>query len=311
MIVEDIFNEKVSIYQNLQTSAYANYTKIGEATILNVLKNLHHFKDISNELKSIHDEYLLTKDSTLKVIYDEKKKLLKGATFSALFKDHRGENEEKTLTHTIMLDIDHIRDEQHLSISYVKNTLMELTGVYYCQCSASGNGVWALAAVENPTDRVNIFNYYKKQLLKKGIILDKLADISRIRYLTYDENYLFKSKNFNMLVLPKIDTNQIKFHTKQPIIPLRKIDEYKIIEECINNGYTVNDYKSWVASAMSIAGILGSNGQDLFIKLCEQSNNFKNRKECEKLYNNAIKKTNKRTTIGYYISILKSLKKQV
>lgn len=303
MTLDDILNEEISLFKPYKTR-FGKYVPIPykSSTIKEVLTSLRIYKDVTKRVKYIHDNYS-----------SEKYKEVKGsslisATFSAWFKKERTNNtEDKKLTHTIALDVDHIQDEQHLTVEYVKEKLMNLTGVYYCQCSASGNGVWALAAVNNPELREEIFEYYQKELKKQGIELDYLKDIARIRYLTYDENNIFKP-NFNILVVHKKEEKQ-KFTSKKPAsIKYNSDVNYNIIAATINAGLRGDNMKDWCSIGYHIAGVLGTIGESLFIEVSRLSQSFKSEKDCQYMYKRACKEGLDENKIAFFIKKLKELK---
>lgn len=291
MTSQEIFNEVVSVYKfkgdNWQV-------KLGDTTLMNVLQMAKHFEKETQRARQLYARWAHTKDYIDELAYKNYKKLyFPAVTFSAQFEDKRRLCEPHTLTHTIALDVDHIKVEQNLKIDYVKRVLMSLPGVYYCQTSASGDGVWALAAVDINEDRGRIYNYYSRELRKRDIVLDSLADETRLRFVTYDPQYKFKSK-FEMLALTKYIENQtVKIKSK--INPMffrdRERFDYECIKDVINKGLWTSEptFKAWAGDAGLIATAVGEIGRSLFYDLSRNSPEYKNEKDCDRVFNYALK----------------------
>lgn len=128
-------------------------------------------------------------------LYKSRKQKLPCVTFSGGFVTTEPRRiESGAPTHTIVLDIDHI-SEMSYTVDEVKNILFAYPSVYWVQTSCSGDGVFALVYIYDTSKRVEYFNWFEKDLKDKyNIELDKLDDITRLRFLCYDESPLAKDE---------------------------------------------------------------------------------------------------------------------
>lgn len=128
-------------------------------------------------------------------LYKARKQMLPCVTFSGGFPPALPRKIENGVpTHTIVLDIDHI-SEMSYTVDELKNILFAYPSVYWVQTSCSGDGVFALVYVQEPTKRELYFNWFEKDLKDRyNIKLDKLDDITRLRFLTYDDSPLARNE---------------------------------------------------------------------------------------------------------------------
>jgi hypothetical protein len=103
------------------------------------------------------------------------KKLMPGATISAQFQRRRGIKQEHKKSFIVAIDIDDV--DAHL----VMQQLNELSICFWISQSISGTGVYGLVpvATENLQGHFEAINLL---LLEKGITLDPLKDVTRLRY---------------------------------------------------------------------------------------------------------------------------------
>lgn len=272
MTIQDIFTEKIGVYKNC-------WDTIGQIsnirTVLASLKKLEAKTEYARALrKTSIDEYKKFKDT------------MPGATFSGTFSSRQLVN-QLTKSHTIVLDIDHI-SEQGFTTDEVKDILMEIPSIYYCQCSLSNDGIWALAAIN--CDRNAAFNHYEKILKDKNIILDKLADSTRLRFLCYDKDFRLKLSNIELLVVSN----------KNKVVLPRKIfsnitPKNKDVEYWSNKAQTwdVTNYEDWLKKAYCLAMQLGEDGREIFKELARRSGNYKSDKDVDAHYTRTLKKLRK------------------
>jgi len=273
MKVENIFNEKISVYKNFWDTVG---TISDIKTVLASLKKLEAKTEEGRELRKI------SKDK-----YSYFKQQMPGATFCGTFSYRRLEN-QTSKTHTIVLDIDHL-SEQGLNMNEVKDFLMTIPSIYYCQSSLSGDGVWALAAIN--CNKEAAFNYYEKLLSSKNITLDKLPDATRLRALNYDKYAKLKTSNIEFLVIN--NTNKVSLPKK--LFSNININASKDVEFWRKKSlsWDVTSYEEWLKKCYCLASQLGEDGRQIFLELSQRSGNYKSEKEVNNMYTRTLKKLRK------------------
>ena len=269
MNIREVTSEKVSLYKRCdQTFPYKN------GTILEALQLC--MTDKAKKITLRAREILATKG---KEEYTKIKQELPCATFSAVFEmDKPRWICNATLTNTIALDIDHISDSGR-TCDEIKQILISYPSVYWVQESCSGDGVFALVRISNGADMKKVFEWFNKDLKDKyGIVLDKLKDPTRLRFLAWDDKPLYREE-----VIPCVQEYEPepelfdipKFTNVYSSINLKKYDHNddelvrKAIWKVLNSGYTVQSYGAWYHAGCEFANF--SDGYEMFEKF---SNNY-------------------------------------
>ena len=267
MNIRDITKEKVSLYKRCdQTYPFDNVT---------ILEALHLcMTDNAKEITLRARKTLATngKDAYVKV-----KTELPCATFSASFEMNKPRWIcNATLTHTLALDVDHI-SSMNRTCDEVKKILMNYPSVYWVQESCSGDGVFALVRVSDGIDMKKVFEWFNKDLKDKyDITLDKLKDPTRLRFLAWDENPLYKEEVVPCVQeyepeLEIVDTP--KFTNVYASLNFKKNDSNdtelvrKAIWKLLNSGYTVQSYGAWYHAGCEFANF--SDGYSMFEKFSD------------------------------------------
>ena len=194
------------------------------------------------------------------------------ATFSASFEMNKPRwIVNATMTHTIVLDIDHI-SEMNYTVDEVKQILIKYSSIYWVQCSVSGDGVFALVRIADGIDRQKVFEWFNKDLKEKhNIKLDKLKDATRLRFLAWDESPVYKEEivpaiqEYEPVVQESPRIVNSVYSTKQHDISHEKVAQ--AIWKVLNSGYTVNNYGAWYHVGCEFANF--SDGEQMFQKLSD------------------------------------------
>ena len=179
-------NELVSFYKRTHETNATQSMKLGD--LLKELRTSEYLKKITLHARTLgEDEYAAYK-----------KAYFPGATISCCIPEgpRKISNPSIVKNHTIVLDLDHL-DESKLE-EYKKSLMNHFPSIYYIQKSVSGKGLFCLAAVEDwlLNDLDGVFSWFKKALNEKlGLVLDKLADIVRLRYLAWDPSPAIREDN--------------------------------------------------------------------------------------------------------------------
>jgi len=112
--------------------------------------------------------------------------IISGARFKDLSKG-RDRNNISYLTSYATFDVDYVED-----VEGTKKKLSEIPYVFFIMKSVSGKGVWGMVAFKNPSFWYWHFNALIKDMQSRGIVLDPLSDPNRLRFFSYDEEYIWK-----------------------------------------------------------------------------------------------------------------------
>lgn len=125
---------------------------------------------------------------TKKVYQKAKTDRLPACTPSAVFGEKRFIGYELERTGIIVLDIDDITD-----INKCKQDVMKLPYVFFSTLSVSGDGVFCGVYYNKDNDIESTFRALQKDFKEIGYYLDQSCkDITRARYISYDDNILIK-----------------------------------------------------------------------------------------------------------------------
>lgn len=296
-LLTDLLEKKVS-YQENTWSAIAFDTTI--ESILNNIKSDKYKTQVENlrqQLEKGNKEY-----------YDNYKKKLPAVTFSATFDVKRTGENLKNYNPIIVIDIDKLDELQ------LKNTYEYLNNDEYVISfwrSPSNNGFKGLISIDYQFENSEIdidtihksaFNKLSIYFLEKyNIELDKSGnDITRLCFLSYDNNLILKSKSNKFIITEKEiitsvkskskDNNKIAFASNLDALhnPLKKNDtlDRKIMTDIIrflnNKKLSItNKYEEWCKVGMAISNSFTYDiGIKYFLKLSALDNEKFNEIDC-------------------------------
>ena len=240
-----------------------------------------------------------------------KKETLIGATISATFNKRRVVGDVKEKTGFICIDIDK-KDNVNFNANKAKQDVMKLPYVCFTELSCRGEGIWCLIAY-NPDNYIGyVFNSLKEEFNSLGYIIDKnCSDITRLRYVSYDDNMLIK-KECEVYDKIKIDECTERYvEGDEWIMNKQDLKELVlIIYVLVNyNGYRKDDYNEWLMDGFRLGTVPNKEiGLRLFQMISENSDNYKGYKDVEEKYNECRRTTRYKTNIlGYYFNQIKDI----
>jgi hypothetical protein len=271
------------------------------------------------------------KDDVLKLrqINDEreqkeyKKDNLIGLTISALF----GENSRTTdnviqYNNLMCIDVDE-EDNKVLfaqyDIEYIKQKIFELNFVYCVSLSCRGKGFYFIVPI--PSSRY-INEYYTSMyyhLQKFGINIDKhCKDVSRLRFISYDENILIK-RDCEIEVFDRISEEQIDEKRREYANANKRISRMKFnthneqmnylnrtIDYLISKGFDTGEHWSEWATIGKYLKTFGDDGRMLFHRLSEVSSAYKGYDDVEKNWKRFTQCSSEDEAFGKFYTMVKN-----
>lgn len=186
MNIRDIMQEKVSLFKSADQFPP---TPVKNITIKEALSICLKNASLTQKARQLH--------ATNKDKYsDFKKSNIPCVTFSASFQEgvKRSNKTVDKETQTIVLDIDHLSEIGKTTTELKQFLINTYPSIYWAQESLSGDGVFALVYLAKTVNKKKVFAWFKRDLAKYGIMLDKLDDIGRLRFLAWDPKPAYKEE---------------------------------------------------------------------------------------------------------------------
>lgn len=241
--------------------------------------------------------------------YKQEKKHLPMAAISGTF---RTRTIGDLIEHTglICIDID-AKDNPHLDMAKdVMPKLMQLPYVFYAGKSVSGNGYFAIIPLLHKGLHRQHYCSLKHEFLKMGINIDKACgDVTRTRFISYDENYYMNENaelydgleseqewksNFSHVNVSDIGkTPETGFTDEQKVELCVKLIEERHID--ITEGYA-----NWVSIGASLA-TMGEKGRVFFHRVSKQNADYKYGQTDRKFTN--VMATMRKFNLGYFFDV--------
>ena len=282
----EIDNIKIGVYKNAAATKRSDIIRLRD-----YLVSLQDYcKDDVLKLRQINDE---------REQKEYKKNNLIGVTISALFgEDSRTTDNVIQYNNLMCIDVDEEDNKSLFSqydIEYIKQKIFELNFVYCVSLSCRGKGFYFIVPI--PSSRY-INEYYTSMyyhLQKFGINIDKhCKDISRLRFISYDENILIK-RDCEIEVFDRISEEQIDEKRRECANASKRIsrmkfnsrnkqmnDLYHAIDILISKGFDTGEHWDRWATIGTYLKTIGDEGRILFHKLSEVSSGYKGYNDVEK-----------------------------
>lgn len=221
-------------YINIEISFFTSHnspTSEKRINLWNWLNPDKEYLDIINKIRNTSDKKERTR----------LKGLLPCVTISGIF---RKRNKYSLLKHTglISIDIDGADNPDIKDFEKLKFEIGKLPFVLYCGLSAGGKGVFVIIPIADPIAHLAHFFSLEKMFFDMGINIDSgCKDITRLRYLSYDERpyfnmnaveYTDKLEKASVKRSPVGKTKQL-LANKQPAHCITLKSESRIIDETI------------------------------------------------------------------------------
>lgn len=302
MTINDIINKKVDIFGSGKTSSKVMYTTTLKYFLTKLtVKN----KDKVEKVREINKT---DKEAAKKY----KASNLIGCTISATFNEYRLIEKAKELNGLIAIDIDKDKNEG-LDPEKAKNDVMKLKYVAMSMLSCRGEGIWCLVPYNKNNDFKETWLALKEDFLEIGYTIDSCKDITRLRFISYDDNILVRQgeieeydKTKHIEAVENREYNGLEWELTKDNMRDIAMSIYILTNYC---GYSSDDYYEWLLDGFRLATIPNKAlGLKLFTMISENSSNFKSYKDVEYKFNECCRTTKYNTSIlGYYINKVREL----
>jgi len=301
MKVQDIINQQVNVFKCGTNSSRPYYT----STLIDFLYT-------TTERSRAKIDYLrkLNKQDE-KAAKKYKSENLLACTVCGTFKGRRVVGCIDKKTGIIAIDIDLSRNPQ-LDVKKAKRDVMRLPSVFLSQLSCRGEGIYCLVYYNSEHYIGYVFNALRDDFKKIGYNIDPdCSDITRLRYVSYDDNILVKQgdipcyENWKDDVAERYEIEDEWQMTKQDV----KDIVVCVFIMCDYLNYTSDEYYDWLLDGFRLATLPNKEvGLMLFKKISECSDNFVSYEDVENKFNECLRTTTYKTNIlGYYINRVKEV----
>lgn len=267
----------VSLYPNIRINKPVD---IGLFFILERMRTSNNLRDEIRELRELRN-----KDEKA---YKERKRNLPAVTASGTFSERKASG-LKSYNGYICIDIDG-QDNPHISdFPQLRDELSKIKNIDACFLSASGEGVFCFVKVgDDPQLHKQYFNALSVCFNELGIKVDeKCSDISRLRFVTFDENGYINDKDsvaFTQVLSQKPTTHNAR---KEPNLKSTGISQklsgpqnvVSRVEQTIQKLEAqsidiTDDYSDWIRIGFAFAREFGEEGRELFHRVSSISSKY-------------------------------------
>lgn len=326
--VETIIEEIESPQTNLVPQK-VNFNSLmnAETTVYSTTSSIPLFSNSLNASLRIGERYKTEINKIRQMDDDAEKKELKRKlpmfTVSASFERERSKDRVKEYNNIICIDIDG-KDNAGTPLETIKEKVNGLPFVFYSAVSCSGKGVFALVHVDGDIeDFESHFNALQQDFERIGIIIDsKCKDISRTRFISYDNN---PHENYNAETYTKkakVTTIRKPQQTTVTTTPQNKVtdedlkyitnmkndaDKLKAVVDLVERKHIsiTKDHQDSLKVRSAIINIAGGEGLDYWLTIREQRSGFDNIKQSAEYFKDIRKGIQTNYGIGTIIHLLK------
>lgn len=301
MKAQDILNQEVSVFKQGNKSGTPYYTT-----------SLINYYTTMTEQNKAKVEYLrrLNKQDE-KAAKEYKLNNLVACTPCGTFKNRRVVGCIDKKTGIIAIDIDSSRNPG-INVEKAKQDVMTHPSVFLSMLSCRGEGIFCFVYYNKEHYIGYVFNSLKEDFKNIGYNIDpECGDITRLRYMSYDENILIKQgdiqcyENWIDIVKERYEIEDEWHMTKQDV----KDIVVCVFVMCDYMNYTSDDYNEWLLDGFRLATLPNKEvGLRLFEKISECSDNYEGPDDVEEKFNECCRTTTYKTNIlGYYINRVKEV----
>lgn len=300
MNTNELLNKKIDIFKNAKNSDKPIFTTtlidfhtkltMKNKSYVDILRQLN--QEDENKAKNYKKNYILC------------------GTPSATFNERRVVGDIKEKTGIIAIDID--KDKNiGLDADKAKQDVMKLPYVFMTMKSCRGEGIFCYVYYNSDIYIKYVFNALKEDFNDIGYIIDDCSDITRLRFISYDENILIKreveryEKYKNDEKIEYEDNGEPWILTKQDLKDL-VCAVYVLVNYC---DYCSDDYNDWLLDGFRLATIPNRDvGYKLFEMISQASDNYEGPDDTDKKFEECCRTTKYNTKIlGYYINLVKEI----
>lgn len=295
----ELLNNNISYYYRINYNISRKDIKIIDWISKYSLKN-------KNTILKIRELY--SNPETKKIGKEMKSLNLPAVTISGVFHGYRRISDVTKLNPIIAIDIDkddnpHIKDWNEL-----KYKVAELPYVFLTSYSCSGQGLYCFIYYNMDLDFNKMFNALESDFKDMNIIIDNnCKDITRLRFISYDDNILIRQGEVEQYNKEK--EIEINLQNKEYNDDINESDEfiYKAIYYLIiEDKYRANKYNIWLKNGF-ILSTFGNKGLILFLLLSQLSDNYDRDKAIQQFNICQSKTRYTKSSLSYYFSILKDI----
>jgi|GEM_PF-1161206 len=291
-------------YFDVPTKLYTSFDQcVAETTLAKVLDRITHPK---NETRKLIDHIRNEGD------YDKRKALkqkLVAFTPSVVCGELRRKEAIVNFTGFAHIDLD-AKDNVGISVSEMKQRLIQLDYVAFISLSASGNGIFALAGIfpEKWDDSIETII---TDLERIGLVADKavLRNPVSLRFITYDTDSYINESAITLTPNPQKTNHtnaiQSKGYSLVDFSSVKKVERALLEIECENIDIT-EGYENWLRIGFALADEFGESGRGYFHTVSRNHPNYKP-SETDKQYDHCLnhQPIGQKVTIGYFFHLCK------
>lgn len=270
---------KVKQFLDLKIQLFNTYNELKAnklMTVRDVLTFGCKYKPLIDKARSVYD--------TDKKAYKEIKDRMFVWLPSVLIKGTKSD-----IAHTypvICIDIDG-KDNPDMDIETAKKQIISLPFVFYTGLSIGGNGIFALAYIEDPmyfTEHFKSLEQYFKD--KFNLIIDpQCSNSNRLRYLSYDDNDYLKDEDEDIKPYTDIIWKEPEItYTPSLFYPVKSNNEdlihddrfcISVLDYCINKLFYQSGKRTegWIQD-LGLLKLFGCEGEQLALQLSRQSQGY-------------------------------------
>lgn len=297
----ELLNQEVSMFKCGTSSSSPYYT----STLIDFLQN-------ATERSRAKIDYLrrLNKQDE-KAAKKYKGDNLPACTPCGTFKNRRVVGCIDKKTGIIAIDIDLSRNPG-LNVEKAKQDVMTHPSVFLSMLSCRGEGIFCFVYYNKEHYIGYVFNSLRDDFKQLGYNIDlDCSDITRLRYVSYDDNILVKQgdipcyENWKDDVVERYEIEDEWHMTKQDV----KDIVVCVFVMCDYLNYTSDNYNEWLLDGFRLATLPNKEvGLRLFEKISECSDNYEGPDDVEEKFNECCRTTTYKTNIlGYYINKVKEV----
>lgn len=218
----------------------------------------------------------------------------------------------------LVIDIDK-QDNPNIDMDSLKQQLIKVDSVY-CVCkSIRGGGLFVVMLIQYPDKLKEHFDAIYNDFLSIGIVVDnKCKDLTRARFISYDESMLIKGdeeeiKPYTKLIeessyIKEAEENKLYRHEQTLNANRLMYAMDMLFDECLYCG--TGDYNDWIHEAFMLASLIDTFGYaycfEKFMTFSRNTPGFKNSDDVKKKFDNIVNTGSKSADIdGYYFGKLK------
>lgn len=253
--------------------------------------------------------------SEIRHYYDTDKKIAKKlkaqnlpcVTITGKFDSYRRIDLCKELNPVMAIDIDRDDNTHITDWDELKKKVSSLPFVFLTSYSCSGKGVYCLIYFNKDLKFTNVFNALVEDFKQLDINIDtNCKDITRTRFVSYDDNVLIKTSEVEIYNKEKeIEQHTNEFISNNVESNINERFAFKAITYLILvDKYRSDKYEDWLLDGFRLA-TLGKLGEVLFMYLSQMSENY-DKYDAIKQFNICYKTTKMNLScITYYYKLLK------